>query len=74
MHAVGGNYIHMCKVALCPTVCPTRLLCPWDSPGKNTEVGCMLSSKGSSPPGIEPTSPAVSALKADFFKKMLSPN
>ena len=19
---------------------PTRLLCPWDSPGKNTEVGC----------------------------------
>ena len=30
----------------CPTVCdpierqPTRLLCPWDSPGKNTGVGC----------------------------------
>ena len=21
---------------------PTRLLCPWDSPGKNTEVGCHL--------------------------------
>ena len=20
---------------------PTRLLCPWDSPGKNTEVGCL---------------------------------
>jgi len=19
---------------------PTRLLCPWDSPGKHTEVGC----------------------------------
>ena len=19
---------------------PTRLLCPWDSPGKNTEMGC----------------------------------
>ena len=19
---------------------PTRLLCPWDSPGKNTRVGC----------------------------------
>ena len=19
---------------------PTRLLCPWDSPGKNTGVGC----------------------------------
>ena len=29
----------------CPTLCdprrqPTRLPCPWDSPGKNTEVGC----------------------------------
>ena len=21
---------------------PTRLLCPWDSPGKNTEVGCCF--------------------------------
>ena len=20
---------------------PTRLLCPWDSPGKNTGVGCL---------------------------------
>ena len=31
---------------LCPTLCdpidwqPTRLHCPWDSPGKNTGVGC----------------------------------
>ena len=28
---------------LCPTLCdpmePTRLLCPWDFPGKNPEVG-----------------------------------
>ena len=29
----------------CPTLCdprrqPTRLLCPWDSPGKNTGVAC----------------------------------
>ena len=27
-----------------------RLLCPWDSPGKDTGVGAMPSSKGSSPP------------------------
>ena len=27
---------------------PTRLLCPWDSPGKNTGVGCHASSRGSS--------------------------
>ena len=26
---------------LCPILCdPTRLLCPWASPGKNTGVGC----------------------------------
>ena len=28
---------------LCPTLCDAmdcRLLCPWDSPGKNTGVGC----------------------------------
>ena len=28
---------------------PTRLLCPWGSPGKNAGVGCMPSSRGSSP-------------------------
>ena len=29
---------------LCPTLCdPTdRLLCPWDSPGNNTGVGCQF--------------------------------
>ena len=32
----------------CPTLCdpidgsPTRLPCPWDSPGKNTGVGCYF--------------------------------
>ena len=36
----------------CPTVCssvdcsPTGLLCPWDSPGKNTEVGCRALLQG----------------------------
>ena len=33
------------SLQLCPTLRPhrwqpTRLLCPWDSPGKNTVVGC----------------------------------
>ena len=27
---------------------PAGLLCPWDSPGKNTGVGCHSSSRGSS--------------------------
>ena len=29
---------------------PARLLCPWDSPGKNIEVGFMPSSRASPPP------------------------
>ena len=41
-------------------VWPTRLLCPWDSPGRNTEVGCHSLLQG-----IFPTqSPA---LQADSF-------
>ena len=49
---------------------PTRLLCPWDSPGKNTGVGCHFflqcvkvkcesevtqSSDPQRPPGLQPT-------------------
>ena len=42
---------------------PTRLFPPWDSPGKNTGVGCHFLLQGIFPnPGIEPRSPA---LKAD---------
>ena len=35
---------------------PTRLLCPWDLPGKNTGVGChfllqgIFPARGSNPP------------------------
>ena len=38
---------------------PSRLLFPWDSPSKNTGVGChFFFSPGDIPdPGIEPTSP-----------------
>ena len=39
-----------------------RLLCPWDSPGKNTGVGCHTL-----PPGMEPTSPTSPALADGFF-------
>ena len=37
---------------------PARLLCPWDSPGKNTGVDCHFhNSPGDRPnPGIEPSS------------------
>ena len=39
------------------TVTP-QLLCPWDSPGKDTGVGCPFLSQGSFPnPGMEASSP-----------------
>ena len=42
-----------------------RLLCPWNSPGKNTEVGSCSLLQGNPPnSGIEPRSPA---LQADSF-------
>ena len=45
--------------------CTTTVLCPQNSPGKNTGVGCHFLLQGNLPnPGIEPTS---HALQADFF-------
>ena len=44
---------------------PTRFLCPWDSPGKNTGVGCHALLQGLSNPGIKPMSPETPALQAD---------
>ena len=49
-------------LTLCDPVNPTRLLRPWDSPGKNTGVGCHSPSPGElTDPGIEPSSPALQA-------------
>ena len=45
---------------------PTSLLCPWDSPGKNTDWAVVLS-RGSSDPGIEPVSLTSPALAGGFF-------
>ena len=39
----------------CPTLHPARLLCPWNSPGKFTEVGCHSLLQGNLPdPETEP--------------------
>ena len=41
---------------------PTRFLCPWDSPGKNTGVHLPSPPPGDLPnPGIKPRSPALQA-------------
>ena len=45
---------------------PARLLCPWDFPGKNTEVGCHFLLQGIFPTQrIEPASPASPAFQVD---------
>ena len=47
---------------------PTRLLCPWDPPSKNTGVGCHTLPQGDLPdPGIEPTAPVSPVLAGIFF-------
>ena len=46
---------------------PAKLFCPWDSLGKNTEVGCHFLLRGLPDPGIEPTSPTSPALAGRFF-------
>ena len=53
------------------TLDPTRLLCPWDSPGKNAGVGCsglLWPPPGDLPtPGIEPESLTFPTLSGGFF-------
>ena len=45
-----------------------RLLCPWDSPGKNTGVRCRAPLQGNLPdPGAEPASLLLPALADGFF-------
>ena len=37
---------HVLVAQSCPTLCNPRLHCPWDSPGKNTGVGCHFLLQG----------------------------
>ena len=56
----------------CPTLRPrglqlARLLCPWDSPGKNTGVDCQTPSpEDLTDPGLEPGSPTLQADSLPF--------
>ena len=56
---------------LCLTLCdlmkPARLLCPWDSPGKNGEWVSMPSSRGSSLPRDRTCISYVSCIAGRFF-------
>ena len=46
---------------------PARLLCPWDSPGKNTGVGCHPPLRDLPHPGNKSTSLLSPALAGGFF-------
>ena len=70
-----GSFEYPCVCVLitqsCPAFCDphgvqsTRLCCPWNSPVKNTGVGCHSLLQGIFPtPGTEPRSPV---LQADSF-------
>ena len=78
------NFLRKASLRVCVCVCsvtsvvsdslqhrglyPARLLCPWNSPGKNTGVGSHALSRKSSQPGIELESPAlqVDSLSLDY--------
>ena len=50
-NSITFSFSYLCSVTQsCPTLCdpmePTRLLCPWNFPGKNTGVGCHLLLQG----------------------------
>ena len=46
----GGLVTKLCLILTIPWTVTAGLLCPWDFPGKNTGVGCISSSRGSSRP------------------------
>jgi len=42
----GGLVAQSCPTLVIPWAVYARLLCPWDSPGKNTGVGCHFLLQG----------------------------
>ena len=59
-HWVVSNFLQ--PHGLWDPMWPTRLLCPWNSPGRNTGVGCHFLLQGIFPgPGIKPRSPTLKA-------------
>ena len=65
--------MHAWSFICVPTLCqphelqPTRILCPWDSPGKNTGVGYHAYSRGSSWPKARTWISCVSCIAGRFF-------
>ena len=65
MHAMLTRFTHVQLLATLLTIAH-QACCPWDSPGKNTGVGCLFPFPGDLPdPGIQPASPVSLALQMD---------
>ena len=43
--------VQLCLTLCDPIDCSTRLLCPWDFPGKSSGVGCRTGTKNRHGPG-----------------------
>ena len=50
------SHFHYLQLFVTLWTVATRLLCPWDSPGKNTRVGCPVPLGDLPHPGMEPES------------------
>ena len=60
-HNIHKNNLKVLVTQSCPTL-GNPMVCPWDSPGKNTGVDCHSLLQGNLPdPGIEPRSPELQA-------------
>ena len=68
MYVLHAKSLQSCLTLCYPGPYPARLFCPWDSPGKNTRVGCHALLPRSLPnPGIEFVSLTSPALAGGFF-------
>ena len=69
--SIGVRYVpsrfSCVSVFATPCLQPARLLCPWDSPGKNTRVGCRGLLQGIFPPQDRTCSLTSPALAGGFF-------
>ena len=64
----NGTYTGSCLTLLSRhALQPNRLLCPWNFPGKNTEVGCHPSPVDLHDTGIDSASPVSPILAGEFF-------
>ena len=63
----GGLVTKSCLTLVTPWTVAARLLCPWASPGKNTGVGAISCSEGSSWSKAQARVSCISCTAGRFF-------